>query len=111
MNYIYALVIILIAAMVTFLIRLFPFVLFKNKKRELPKPIVYLGDILPQAVMAILIVYSLRYIQFKTISGFLPELIAVAVVVVAHIIKRNNLLSIGLGTAVYMLLIQFVFIH
>ena len=39
----------------------------------------------------------------------LPEFIAVAVVIVLHVWKRNNLLSIGVGTALYMFLIQVVF--
>jgi branched-subunit amino acid transport protein AzlD len=107
----YAIIIISIAAIVTFVIRWLPFLLFDNKKKQIPKSITYLGDILPQAVMAILIVYSLKFVDFQTISGFLPELISVAVVIIIHILKRSNLLSIGLGTVVYMVLIQFVFIR
>jgi branched-subunit amino acid transport protein AzlD len=103
--------IVLIAGIATFLIRWLPFILFGKQKKELPKSIAYLGNILPQAVMAILIIYSLRLVEFETVSGFLPELISVAVVIIVHILKRNNLLSIGLGTAVYMILIQLVFIR
>ena len=40
----------------------------------------------------------------------LPEFIAVAIVALLHIWKRNNLLSIGGGTLLYMVLIQMVFI-
>ena len=39
----------------------------------------------------------------------IPQLLAAAVVIVLHIWKRNNLLSISAGTITYMLLIQIVF--
>ena len=38
----------------------------------------------------------------------IPELIAVLVTAGLHVWKRNNLLSIGTGTILYMILIQFV---
>ncbi|MDD2441398.1 MAG: AzlD domain-containing protein [Eubacteriales bacterium] len=38
----------------------------------------------------------------------LAQLIGVALVALLHVWKRNNLLSIGVGTAVYMLLVQVV---
>ena len=41
--------------------------------------------------------------------GF-PEFISVGIVALLHIWKRNNLLSIGGGTLLYMVLIQMVFI-
>ena len=39
----------------------------------------------------------------------LPELLACAAVVLLHIWKRNTLLSIAGGTALYMLLVQVIF--
>ena len=42
--------------------------------------------------------------------GWAPQLIAGAVVVVLHVWKRNNLLSIFGGTILYMILVQFVFV-
>ena len=38
-----------------------------------------------------------------------PELVSVLAVVVLHVWKRNNLLSIGVGTVLYMALVQTVF--
>jgi ATP-dependent helicase HrpB len=38
-----------------------------------------------------------------------PEIIAIAATVLLHLWKRNTLLSIGAGTAVYMILVQVVF--
>ncbi|MDD2580255.1 MAG: AzlD domain-containing protein [Eubacteriales bacterium] len=40
--------------------------------------------------------------------GSLNQLVCVGLVIGLHIWKRNNLLSIGLGTAVYMLLTALV---
>jgi branched-subunit amino acid transport protein AzlD len=40
----------------------------------------------------------------------LPELIAAAVVIVLHLWRRNTLLSIAVGTFVYMVLVQVVFL-
>ena len=60
--------------------------------------------------MAALIVYCVRNVDLTVAYGGLPELISIALVAVLHIWRRNNLLSIGLGTACYMVLIQCVFV-
>lgn len=105
----HALLIILIVAAVTFATRLLPFVFWGNGQ-NIPHNIVYIGKVLPPAVMAMLIVYSLRGTDVFSFPFGLPELIAVAAVVFLHLWKRNNLLSILGGTAFYMVLVQFIFI-
>ena len=105
----YALLIIAAVALSTFATRVFPFLFFRNGKPT-PKVILYLGRVLPPAVMSMLIVYCLRSVSFLAFPFGLPEIIAVAVVVLLHLWKRNNLISILGGTAVYMILVQFVFI-
>ncbi len=70
----------------------------------------YLGRVLPPAVMGMLVVYCLRGIDVLHMPYGLPELIAVAAVILLHVWKRNNLLSIGAGTVLYMFLVQVVFI-
>lgn len=104
----HAALIIVVAGAVTLLIRFLPFLIF-NGKRETPPYIIYLGKVLPYAIMGMLVIYCLRGISFTAAANFLPELIACAVVVLAHVWKRNTLLSIISGTACYMLLVQFVF--
>lgn len=100
---------IFVMAAVTFLTRALPFLLFDRGEAP-PKFVLYLGKVLPPAIIAMLIVYCLRNVSvFKSPYG-LPELISAALVAVLHIWKRNNLLSIFGGTAVYMVLIQFVFV-
>ena len=97
-----------VAAVVTAALRFIPFFIFGGKK-EPPAYINYLGKVLPGAIMAMLVVYCLKSVSFTSVSGFLPELIASAVVVGLHIWRRNTLLSIIGGTVVYMLLVQLVF--
>lgn len=97
-----------VMAGVTFLTRLLPFLLFGRGERP-PAVILYLGRVLPPAVIAMLIVYCLRNVSVAAYPHGIPELIACALVVGLHIWKRNNLLSIFSGTAVYMILVQFVF--
>ena len=104
----HAALIIIVAGAVTLLIRFLPFLIF-NGKRETPPYIIYLGKVLPYAIMGMLVIYCLRGISFTAAANFLPELIACAVVVLAHVWKRNTLLSIISGTVCYMLLVQFVF--
>ncbi len=97
-----------IVAVVTALLRFLPFLVFGGR-RKTPKAIEYLGNVLPYAVMGMLVVYCLKDTGFSAASGFLPQLIAGGIVVGLHIWKRNTLVSILGGTAAYMLLVQLVF--
>ena len=92
----------------TMLTRALPFLLFGN--RPTPKVIVFFGKALPCAAVALLVVYCLRSITFSSLAGFLPMIIAAAVTALLHWWKGNTLLSIGVGTALYMILVQFVFV-
>lgn len=92
---------------VTVLLRFLPFMIFG--RRQTPKPLLYLGRVLPFSVMGMLVVYCLRNISFTAAPFGAPELISVALVVVLHLLKRNTLLSIVGGTACYMMLCQLVF--
>ena len=92
----------------TMLTRFLPFLIF-SKDKETPKYIQYLGAILPAAVFGFLVVYALRNTQVLSGSHGIPELIAIIVLVILYVIKRNMLVSIAGGTIVYMLLVQLVF--
>ena len=61
------------------------------------------------AVSAGLVVYCLKNTKILGAPYGIPELISVVTVAVLHIWKRNNLLSIGIGTVLYMFLIQCIF--
>jgi len=95
-------------AVVTFLTRAIPFLLFPNS-RPVPKYIRYLGDVLPYAVMGMLIVYCLKSVVVIKYPYGLPEAIAILFVVLVHKWKHNLLLSILGGTVLYMVLVQVVF--
>lgn len=100
--------IILVVALTTFATRIIPFLVFP-KGKEIPKTIQYLGKVLTPAVIGMLVVYCLKNIAVLSAPFGIPELISVLVVAILHIWKRNNLLSIGVGTVLYMFLIQIVF--
>src|SRR3954462_634266 len=102
---------ILVIAMVvlgTMLTRFLPFIVFPSGKPT-PKYVQYLGKVLPPAVIGLLVIYCLKDVNFLSSSHGIPKLIAVTVVTLLHIWKRNMLLSIAGGTIIYMLLVQFVF--
>ena len=96
------------ASIVTMLIRAFPFAVFGGDKKR-PAVIDYLADVLPYAIMGMLVVYCLKNVSLVTAPHGLSELIACVLVVLLHLWKRNTLLSIIAGTAAYMFLIQVVF--
>jgi len=101
-----SLIMVFAIALTTVLTRALPFLLFPQNK-ETPKYIRYLGRVLPCAVIGMLIIYCLKNVSAPFGA---PQLISVAVVVLLHKWKHSTLLSIGGGTVLYMLLIQFVFI-
>ena len=100
-----ALWIVLICAGVTLALRAMPF-LFFGGKGGVPKLIAALGRTLPPAIMAALVVYCLKGIPYGALADGMKQLAAAAVVVGLHVWRRNTLLSIAGGTAVYMLLIR-----
>ena len=104
----HAIAIVTVVALCTLLTRALPFMILGGKK-ELPAEVKYLGDALPPAIMAILVVYCLKGVNFLGGSRGIPELCALGVVVLLHVWKRNTLLSIGAGTVLYMFLVQVVF--
>ena len=97
-----------VMAVITFLTRALPFLLF-DRGESPPKLVLYLGRVLPPAIIAMLIIYCLRGVSFAAPGGWVPQLLCVAVVVALHLWKHNNLLSIFGGTILYMVLVQAVF--
>lgn len=108
MNESYLWLTVAVIALVTALIRFLPFWVF-GTGRKTPALIEKLGKLLPCAVMGMLVVYCLKDVTFTSLSGFLPALIASALVCALHVWKRSTLLSIACGTVCYMILVQAVF--
>lgn len=101
-------IILAIVSIGTAITRFLPFILFPDEKRT-PKYIKFLGNVLPYAVMGMLVVYCLKDTQIMTSPFGIPEAAALIVTAALHIWKKNTLLSIAAGTAVYMILVQAVF--
>lgn len=104
----HAVMVIAVASVVTMLIRFLPFGVFGGNKKR-PAVIDYLADVLPYAIMGMLVVYCLKNVSIIAAPHGIPELIACVIVVLLHLWKRNTLLSIIAGTVAYMLMIQMVF--
>jgi branched-subunit amino acid transport protein AzlD len=103
-----AILIVAAASIGTFVTRAVPFFLFGGKK-GMPSSIQYLGDVLPPAIIAILIIYCLKNLIPVHFPKGCAELISIAGVAILHMWKRNVLLSVAGGTILYMLLIRLVF--
>ena len=92
----YVLSAIILSALITFLLRAFPFLLFKEK----------LEKHLPMTIMAVLIVYCLKDLKTQLTTLFIPYLLACLTVVFTYKWKKNTFLSIILSTLVYMIFIR-----
>ena len=98
-----AVVSILTSAVITLGLRAFPFLVF-GKQRRMPDKLVRLGDMLPSAIMAVLVIYCLKDVGTDWMG--MPKLAAVVMVMLSYHLSRNTLVSIFVGTAGYMLLIR-----
>ena len=105
-NTVYLIAGIAVIAVVTWALRAFPFLLFGS--RPLPKTIQYLGNVLPPAIMTVLVIYCLRDTNIGQSPYGIPELVACTLVVILQILRKNMYLSIIVGTIGYMLLIRAV---
>lgn len=97
-----AIIMITVMAVLTFLTRAVPFLFFSGK-RELKGFIKKLADILPLSMIAVLVIYCLKDTVNQNTAQNLVTLSACIIVCVLHIIKGNTLLSIGVGTVIYMI--------
>ena len=97
--------IIAVCAVCTMLTRAIPFLIFRDEQK-VPKIILYLGKVLPPAVIATLVIYALRNTEVLTDAHGIPELIGVLVAGILHWIWRNSFISIGVATVLYMVLLR-----
>lgn len=104
----YDVLLIIVIALATMSTRFLPFLIFRSKEKT-PPIVTYLGQVLPCAIMGMLVIYCMKDISLLQAPYGIPELLGCVIVAVLHIWKRNSLLSIGVGTVSYMLLVQLVF--
>lgn len=104
----HAMIIILVMGLMTLATRILPVLIFGRGER-VPDYILYLGKVVPYTAMGLLIVYCLRDVQVTESPHALPELISITAVTLTYLWKRNTILSVVVGTVLYMILIQKVF--
>ena len=104
-DHIHALIILLIMGAATLATRIIPVLLF-GRGDKVPEFILYLGRTVPYTAMGLLIVYCLRDVSLFSGHHALPELISLAVVTLSYLWKRNTIVSVALGTVVYMIMVQ-----
>lgn len=93
------------ASIVTIAVTAFSFVLFRGG-RSMPDWMKRLGQILPSAIMAVLIVYCLKGAKSNLFGTGIPGIAAVLVVAVSYKWKHNTFISIIAGTAVYLVMLR-----
>ena len=98
---------IITSAVITFLLRAFPFLVFRDE-HKLPDILDRLGKLLPSAVMAVLIIYCLKDVKTDIIHTGIPEIAGVIATAVSYKLRHNTFLSIILGTACCMVLMHFM---
>lgn len=100
----YVLGALLAMAAVTVLCRAAPFLFFM--KRRPPAVVDYLQRYIPPMIMTALVIGSYKGLSFGSPALWVPPVAAGAAVAALHFWKRNALVSIFAGTALYMLLIR-----
>lgn len=94
-----------VMAVCTVCLRALPFLLMPEN-RETPAFVIFLGNYLPPAMIAMLVVYCLKDTDLSAPAYGTAELISVIAVILLQKLKHNSLLSIGGGTIIYMILIR-----
>lgn len=105
----YSIIIIAVIALLTYGARLFPYIIF-GRGNKVPDIVIYLGEVLPPAVMVLLIFYCIRNISLFVYPYGIPELSAILLTAVLYLTVKNNLIAMIAGTILYMILIQMVFV-
>lgn len=104
-NVSHSILLIVITALVTFATRALPFIIFHGE-RQMPAFIKNIADRLPPAIIAVLVIYCLKGALFEISTTAAASAIAIIAVVLLHLWKRNTLLSIAVGTVIYMVCIR-----
>ena len=108
-NTVHSLLIVAVMAVFTALTRFLPFLAFPEGRKR-PKVITYLGTVLPYALIGMLVAYCFKSVSVFSYPYCIPELLAVVLVAVLHIWKRNTLISVFGGVIFYMVIVQYVFV-
>lgn len=96
-----------ITTICTVITRAIPYVLFKDD--EIPADMGYLSNVLPSSIMVVLVIFCIKHINLAVYPNGAPELISVAAVAILQHFGKNLLISVVLGTLLYMALIGLIF--
>ena len=99
----YLYIVIIAMAISTYITRLTPFILFSSGKES--SMLNYIAKSTPPMVMMILVIYMLKDVNYLS-SELLHTFIALTITIGFQLFKRNALLSIVAGTAIYMFFVQ-----
>ena len=80
----HSILIVAVVAAVTIALRFLPFFIFGGKK-ETPEVVLYLGKVLPYAIMGMLVIYCLRGVPEGSFTAGAAQLFACAAVVALHL--------------------------
>ena len=106
----YMLVMLVAVGIVSYVMRALPFLLFGTRK-EPPAFVKYIGRVLCPAAIAMLVIYCYageveHLAQGSSLWRMLAPYLAGMLTVMLQIWKRNSLISILAGTALYMVLVR-----
>ena len=96
-----------ISILCTLSLRALPFFIF-TEKRPMPAWLKRLGDTLPMAIMAVLVIYCLKDAFADPVYTGVPQAAGVFAVIATYKWKKSTLLSIFAGTAVVMILMRLI---
>ncbi len=95
---------IVIAAILTYVTRITPFIFFRKKE---PSAIIkYIEWNMPVMIMVILVFYALKDVTWGVYPYGIGEMIGILIAGALHVKYKNALLSIFVATLFYMILIQ-----
>ena len=81
-----------VMAVVNFFTRVFPFLFFR--KIDLPPYIIFIEKYFPSVIMTILIVYTLKDINFDMLPYGIKEISGILFTAILHLRLKNYLISI-----------------
>ena len=87
---------------VTVAVRFLPFIIFREGEK-VPDTVKYLGEVLPSAVMGMLVIFCLKDVDFMSAGHGAKELLSVTVTVLSYLWKKDTSLSVITGTVCYMI--------
>lgn len=64
------------------------------------------GDLLPSAIMFLLIFHTLEDVHITKFPFALPEVFSLAIAIILHVWKRNLLLSLFTSTLIYIVIVN-----